>query len=103
MRILQGLGLSEASKYHSGFAGRGVPVVNDRDDLVPFRPLEAGRIKLTGTGNWDCAPYLSDLLYLPFVEPRINMFNILPPSGAYLCLIWDDRSLLHLVPEQRGP
>ena len=27
LKILQGLGLSEAWKYHSGFAGRGVPVV----------------------------------------------------------------------------
>ena len=116
MGILQSLGLAEASKYHSGFAGKEVPVVNDRDELIPFRPLEAERIKLTGTGNWNCAPYLSDLLYLPFVEPRINMFDLLPPRGSFpdvrrsdgkeefaLCFIWDARSLLQLVPEQRGP
>ena len=105
--ILQSLGLAEASKYHSGFAGKEVPVVNDRDELIPFRPLEAERIKLTETGNWNCAPYLSDLLYLPFVEPRINMFDLLPPRGSFpdvrrsdgkeefaLCFIWDARSLL---------
>ena len=116
LEILQSLGLSEASKYHSGAVGSTVPLVNDRDELVPYRPLNAERIKLTGSANWDCAPYLSDLFYMPFVEPRINMFDILPPVGSYpdvrgsdgqqemaLCLVWDARSLLHLVPEQCGP
>ncbi len=116
LEILQSLGLSEASNYHSGSAGRPVPVVNDRDELIPYRPLDAERIKLTGSANWDCSPYLSDLLYLPFVEPRINMFDILPPAGSFpdvrgsdgaqehaLCLVWDARSLLHLIPEQFGP
>ena len=116
LEILQSLGLSEASKYHSGSAGRHVPLVNDRDELVPYRPLNAERIKLTGSANWDCSPYLSDLLYLPFVEPRISMFDILPPAGSYpdvrgsdgsqehaLCLVWDARNLLYLVPEQLGP
>ena len=116
LAILQSLGLSEASKYHSGAVGCTVPVVNDRDELVPYRPLNAERIKLTGSANWDCSPYLSDLLYLPFIEPRINVFDILPPAGCFpdvrgsdgqqefdLCLVWDARSLLHLVPEQIGP
>ena len=116
LEALQGLGLSEASKYHSASSGQKVPVVNDVDELIPYRALDASRVALTGTGSWDCTPYLSDLLYLPFVEPRINMFDVVPPQGSYpdvrgcdgkeemeLCLVWDARRLLRIFPAELGP
>ena len=116
LEALQSLGLSEASKYHSASSGQEVPVVNDVDELIPYSTLDASRVALTGTGSWDCTPYLSDLLYLPFVEPRINMFDVVPPQGSYpdvrgcdgeeemkLCLGWDAKRLLRIFPAELGP
>ena len=40
-------------------------------DLAPYHPLDAGRLKLTGSGGWDLAKHLHDELWLPFVEPAI--------------------------------
>ena len=37
----------------------------------PYRSLNAGRLKLTGRGDWPMADYLDDILWLPFVEPKI--------------------------------
>ena len=83
LEALQRLGFSEVSKYHVSASGASVPLCNDSDELVPFRPLCADRVRLTGEGNWDCSDYLSDLFYLPFKEPRINMFDISPPVGKF--------------------
>ena len=113
---LQKLGLSNSSKYHSASSGASVSVRNDCDELVPYRPLSAQRVKLTGQGAWDCSDYLSELFYLPFKEPRINMFDIQPPAGAFpdvsgstgeeefaLALVWDAKNLLRLFPEELCP
>ena len=113
---LQKLGLSDSSKYHSASSGAPVSVRNDCDELVPYRPLSAKRVKLTGQGSWDCGDYLSELFYLPFKEPRINMFDIQPPPGAFpdvsgstgeeefaLALVWDAKNLLRLYPEDLCP
>lgn len=38
---------------------------------MPYRSLDADRIKLTGKGTWNLTDHLHDELWLPFVEPRI--------------------------------
>ena len=113
---LQKLGLSDSSKYHSSSSGASVSVRNDCDELVPYRPLSASRVKLTGQGAWDCSEFLSELFYLPFKEPRINMFDIQPPAGAFpdvrgstgdeefaLALVWDAKNLLRLFQKIFAP
>ena len=114
---LNRLGLNPTSMYHGGASGFEVPEDNDvRDELRPYRPLDAGRIRVSGTGNWACEEFLSDLLYLPFMEPRVNAFDIVPPPDAYpdvkdndadevfeLCKVWDAKGLLCLIPGDLGP
>ena len=114
---LDNLGLNPTSMYHHAAAGREVPENNDvADELRPYRPLDASRVKLTGTGEWNCEDYLSDLLFMAFVEPAINTFDVIPPEGLYpdvadadcrqieeLCRVWDANGLLRLIPVELGP
>eukprot|EP00435_Cladocopium_sp_Y103_P014642 s3554_g3.t1 len=116
-RCLDFLGLDSRSQYHSGFQSREVQVDDSRyEELRPYRELDAGRIKLSGRGQWQCEEFLSDLLYMPFMEPRINRWPVVPPAGAYpdveqcnveevrkLCLLWDANNLLTLIPTTMGP
>ena len=89
--------------------------MNDKEELVPYRPLCADRLKISGCGQWDPTPYLSDLFYLPFVEPRCNEFEVEAPRHQRpdlfavdveevkaLCLKWDERGLLELLPKEVG-
>ena len=112
---LQGLGLSSNSPYQCGREGTEVEMRNNREELIPYRPLCAERLKLTGQANWDPTPFLSDLFYMPFVEPRVNEFDILAPSHLRpdlsgvdkkeveeLCRVWDSRGLLEILPEELG-
>ena len=82
----------------------------------PYRALDPTRLKLSGEVQWDCRPCLSDLFYLPFVEPRINEFEVQPPADLCpdmssvvfsdvigLCKVWDVRGLLRLFPFEDGP
>ena len=78
---LQSLAPPGQPAYTSGGLRTDVPLVNDRDELVPYRCVDPSRLKLTGKGNWDCVEFLSDLFYLPF-EPKCNVFNVLPPSDV---------------------
>lgn len=83
---------------------------------MPYRSLDPSRLKLTGRGSWDCREYLSDLFYLPFVEPRVNMFDLVPPpevrpdfasvredTVVELCKVWDAQNLLRIFPVEFGP
>ena len=112
---LQSLGLDSSSPYQFGKEGTEVEVKNNREELIPYRPLCAERLKLTGQANWDPTPFLSDLFYMPFVEPRVNEFDILAPSHLRpdlsgvdkkeveaLCRVWDARGLLEILPEELG-
>jgi len=72
---VQSLGIG-GSMYHSGGEGKPVSIVNDKDQLVPYRQLDASRLKIVGSGNWDCRPFLDELFYMPFVEPAINTYDI---------------------------
>ncbi len=116
LHALQSLGLEEKGYYGSGHAGQHVPVENNTEELVPYRPLDASRLKLTGKGDWDCREFLSDLLYLPFCEPRINEFEIAVPEDEipdcsrvpkdeveHLMKVWDAKGLLRLLPASLGP
>ena len=82
---LQSLGLEASGALYSHAAGgTEVPVKNDKDELVPYRSLDPSRLKISGTAAWECSPYLSDLLYMPFVEPLVNTFAVEPPEGRTL-------------------
>ena len=85
--------------------------VNDKDELRPYRALDPSRLKLTGEAQWDCRAFLSDLLFMPFVEPLINTFDVEPPLEfcpdfstisedlvVDLCKVWDVRGLLKIFP-----
>ena len=68
------------SSYFHGFAGDpgfggGEPSLHPNlsraEELIPYRSLDASRIKLTGEANWDPLPYLSDDFLLPYLEPDV--------------------------------
>ena len=112
---LQSLGLDSSSPYQQKDKGVFVDVVNDRKELVPYRPLCSERLKISGRGQWDPSPYLSDLFYLPYVEPRCNEFDIDAPAALRpdlsgvdvkevraLCEKWDELGLLELLPKEVG-
>ena len=57
VQALDGLGLNPSSLYHQAACGASVPEDNTAcDELRPYRPLDADRIRPTGTGGWDCRP-----------------------------------------------
>ena len=59
--------------------GTFVLQANIKEELNPYRSLDGSH--LTIAGAWDCRDYLEDLLYLLFVEPRTNRFDIeVPPK-----------------------
>ena len=89
-----------------------VPMDNEvADELRPYRSLDPSRLRLTGKGQWRCEDYLSDLLWMVYVEPRANCFDIAPPRHAVpdvrkeekmkvfeLCRLWDAQELLRFCP-----
>eukprot|EP00435_Cladocopium_sp_Y103_P022128 s659_g5.t1 len=116
-QVLVSCGLDEKSKYHQSSAGAPVDLCNDKaEELRPYRCLQASCLKLTGKGQWDCVPFLSDLLYMPFLEPKFNEFDILPPKNICpnvlaedpdealrLAKVWDAQGLLRLIPSELCP
>ena len=113
---LQSLNLVNAFKYAPGHFGQKVAQNNEKDELRPYRELNAERLKLSGTGAWDPSEHLSDLLYLPYLEPRSNQFDVKPPADVLpdlskvdkvevlkLCKVWDAQGLLRLYPVECGP
>ena len=113
---VQSLGLDGLVHYTGGQGKVPVPCVNEKDELRPYRELNAGRLKLSGSGQWDPGPFLSDLFVMPYLEPRINQFNIRPPRDVLpdlskvkkdevlkLCRVWDARGLLKVFPSEAGP
>ena len=115
-RALLNLNLFGKSSY--GHTTKETQVVpdNQKDELRPYRELDASRLKLSGRGNWDPTPFLSDLFYMPYVEPRCNQFGVTPPDDLLpdlshvsrdeilrLCKVWDNQDLLRIYPAQFGP
>ena len=96
------------------------PNTTRADELVPYRSLDASRIRLSGEANWDPMPYLSDALLMPYLEP-----NVLPGHSHFeegnvpdldredpnellsLAKLWDTKNLLSLrvdlVPDALKP
>ena len=72
----------------------------------PYRSLQADRLKLSGTGQWDMAEYLTDILWLPFLEPEVlahgrsqcldgpDFSRENYEQNLALARIWDARGLL---------
>ena len=107
--------------YSHGFAGAAeglrardvhVPARKDRaPELTPYRALDPSRLKLSGQAMWDPTPYLSDLLWLAYVEPdSLRWTDQLPPEGDFpnldaekydtvkdLAHVWDSNGLLYLT------
>eukprot|EP00435_Cladocopium_sp_Y103_P062720 s916_g24.t1 len=77
----------------------------------PYRSLNASRLKLSGTGGWEMADYLDDVLWLPFLEPDVlfhtakhlwqgpDFSRELESENLKLAKVWDQRGLLALFTE----
>ena len=116
-KVLVDEGLTEKSKCHQLSSEAPVDLCNDKaEELRPYRSLDASRLKITGQGQWDCRPFMGSLLYMPFVEPRFNEYDIVPPDDMCpdvrhedpyevdkLAKVWDAKGLLRLVPDALAP
>ena len=113
---LQSLGLQNSSTYTTMIPMMLLSRRMIRRSFAHIGHLMPGRLKLTGRGQWDCRPYLSDLLYMPFVEPRVNLYqlhpapHLLPDLSSVkesevlkLCRVWDLQGLLRVFPAALGP
>ena len=115
--FLRSQGLDNLGVYHCGFGGLEVAKDDSRaEELRPYRDLDASRLKISGCGEWRCEEFLPDLLYLPYVEPRINVYDVPLREGTYpdnpkndynqmlaLCRLWDSKGLLRLIPCSLAP
>ena len=104
--------------YQRGFQGAAggfaeaisVPRDLDKaDELRPYRDLDPARLKITGTASWCPQEYLSDSLWLAYVEPASLIWtNEIPVSDVptlskekydttlQLAKLWDVKGLLFL-------
>ena len=76
--------------------------------VQPYRSLVVDRLKLTGTGKWNMADYIDDVLWLPFVEPAIlahgsqkvldgpDFSRESEDDNLALAKLWDSKGLLAL-------
>ena len=118
LRCVQSLGLDVRGPYKGG-GPACVPVPKDdsvKEELRPYRNLDADRLKLSGCGQWNCEEYLPDLLYMPFLEPRCNVYEIPiskedAPDNSHndfgqmtrLLKVWDANNLLEFIPTSLAP
>ena len=90
---------------------RELPQDSPAEALCPYVPVAADRLQLSGKGSWDPTPYLSDDLWLAYVEPRSLLFGGAPPPGSFpdctredpaetlrLARLWSTLGLLRLEP-----
>ena len=98
-----------ADPYSRTFPGREVPVDNSAEEwLEPYRSLDADRLKLSGTGEWDPTPFLGDTLCMAFRNPDCLLFDVDYSAVALpiindpmeqivkVCHVWDEKGLLVL-------
>ena len=114
-------GLS-GSAYESGFDAALQPRegfvadVSRAEELVPYRPLNPSRLRLSGQAQWSPMEYLEDDLWLPYVEPNVLLWtnefdhSDLPRLDRedaamvqQLAKVWDVNGLLHLSPKPIAP
>ena len=87
----------------------GLLSASDFPELLPYRSLDADRLKLVGEGRWPMESFLSGVLWLPFQEPAFLCHGLAVPSDGVpnfsaedpveclkLAKLWDVRGLLHL-------
>ena len=104
--------------YGPAFPGLNPDAASSHDALHPFRSLDASRLVLTGTGQWDAAEHMDDSLYLAYVEPdsllrprarpplpsEVPALGRDPPSEVLqLARLWDAKGLLRLFPTGPAP
>ena len=81
----------------------------DHPELLPYRSLDASRLKIVGTGEWPMADFLSGPLWLPFQEPRFLLHgepddvSVWPvfrreerSENLKLAKLWDSKGILKL-------
>ena len=82
----------------------------------PYRSLDADRLKLSGTGEWDLQEHLDSSLWLPFQEPGVLYHGIKEvaegPNFSFesrdenlkLARLWDSRGLaaMFMAPHHSG-
>ena len=117
-------GLS-SEPYHRGFQGvvkteeeekpldlpRVSPNLDLADQLIPYRPLQPDRLKLSGKANWDPCPFLGDAFLLPYREPALLVWTKVfnwddipdldredPNRVLELAKVWDRNGLLAIRP-----
>ncbi len=103
----------QGSTYSRSFDGRPSEVCQRneaRDELIPYRSLDADRLKLVGNGSWNPIPFLEDDLCMAFTNPDALLYSCdysdialpllsdSPEEVLKLCLKWDDLDLLYLHP-----
>ena len=116
LKSLQSWGQGLKTGYDAGLDGMAVPLENDEEELVPYRQLDASRLKLTGRGLWDCSEWLDEVLIMPYLEPEVLAHGGQPAEGTYpdvrredpkevfeLMRRWDQQGLLRLIPEKEAP
>ena len=112
------LGLDVRGPYSDGGLQK-VPVPKDdsvAEELRPYRSLDADRLKLSGCGLWRCEDFLPDLLYMPFMEPRCNVYEVpitseeVPDNSKNdynqmmkLIRVWDVNGLVDFTPCSFAP
>ena len=106
--------------YRKGFVGAGdglaevasIPATSHRaEELVPYRPLDPGRLKITGTASWNPSNFLDDAMWLAFQEPASLLWTSELPAADFpdlskekrssvlqLAKIWDAKNLLRFAP-----
>ena len=88
----------------------------DFPELLPYRSLDADRLRLIGEGKWHMETFLDGPLWLPFQEPAFllhgfpvseacvpNFKTESPAECMKLAKVWDARGLLFLCPEPLVP
>ena len=85
-------------------------------ELLPYRSLDASRLRLVGEGRWPMESYLDGVLWMPFQEPFFllhglpvsdelvpNFTRESPHECFKLAKVWDARGLLELFPKPVMP
>ena len=87
-----------------------MPNLDRAEELRPYRPLDADRLKLFGRAQWDPNPFLPDELWLAYQEPDSllrpeckpdvddmpNLQKESPQEVLKLARLWDINGLLRI-------
>ncbi len=117
VEALTKIGVPSGLSYgHQERLGQVPPDDSIAEELRPYRSLDPSRLVLTGRGDWRCEDYLSDLMWMVYIEPRVNCFDIRPPRHLVpdvkkeekakvfdLCKVWDSQGVLQLCPLELLP